>query len=73
MLEDEVKLREEFVRQSASHDLSVNAMRGVFGLFYVPAVYRLSARVQPTTVGLFTLAYFAGYKMIVEPMAAQNL
>ena len=73
LLEDETKLREEFVRQSASHDWSVNAMRGTFGLAYWPAVYRLSRSVQPATVGLFTLAYAYGYFSYVEPIATRNL
>ena len=73
LLEDEQKMREEFVRQSAAHDWSINAMRLTFAAFYVPSVYKLAAKVQPTFVGLYSVAYYLGYSQLVEPMATRNL
>ena len=72
LLDDERQLREAFNSQKATYDGSLMAAQGAMFVAYWPLTYRLAMRVRPGSVALWTVAYGASYKYLVEPMLTQR-
>ena len=71
---DETLLRAAYWEQSKSYDQQVQVARGVLGLAFVPAVYRLSMTFKPASLVLFGGAYYFGlYQGVVNPMLLDRL
>ena len=60
LLDDEVSLRQEFVRLNSVNENSIQYARGGLFLGYWPLTYVISRQVRPVGVALWTAAYYFG-------------
>lgn len=66
-LEDERSLRTAYEQAKQSYEMSLLANNvAVFGAF-LGSTFWVSRRVQPVTVGLWTIGWFYGYKQLTIP------
>ena len=59
--EDEVQLREAFVRLNETNEATLKYARGAFFLGYWPLTYVLSRQVRPAGVLAWSLVYYFGF------------
>ena len=60
LADDELSLREDFIRLNDYHESQVTYAQGGLFLAFLPLTYVLSRQVRPTGVLAFSLAYYFG-------------
>ena len=63
LLDDEIALRSEFIRQNDASDRTIQYARGALFLAYWPLTYVISRQVRPISVFLWTASYYAAYRV----------
>lgn len=72
--DDETKLRSAFWAQNAMQEQMGMVSKGALFLAYVPLTYRLAKIWKPTTLAIWTGAYYFGlYQGAVEPFIVQRM
>ena len=61
--QDELALRQEFIRLNTANERNIQYLRGAFFLGYWPLTYVISRQVRPFGVLLWTAAYYSAYRM----------
>lgn len=69
-MDDERELRAAYFNCEKQNEFMVNAGTAALFIAYFPMTYRMAAVVRPTTLALWTGAYYFGlYKQGLQPMA----
>ena len=71
--DDELQLREAFIKANSSHDQTRKVLQGGLFLAYWPITYYISRTIRPSSVLLFTAFYYFGvYKLTLDKLALKN-
>ncbi|CDW89209.1 UNKNOWN [Stylonychia lemnae] len=73
LAQDEVQLRETFIKYNNIHDQTQNFLRGAFFLGYWPLTYVVARKISPAGVFLYSLAYLGAYKYGAKAFALGTL